>query len=424
MATNKTRIKIRHGSTTPTTGTNGLLPYELGWDGSHLVLYINNNGGIRQVNSESTLGIPLVSGDNIDTLAPGIYYSGGSATSETLNGTLPNGDKSGFRLEVIRGYGTNFGAQIAYDSTDGIKIRKNSNNGSDDFTGLPWQTIITSTNIGSYTTVSNTWTAGTTAGPTIKTTVNGVSGTAVAIPAASKTASGVVTTGAQSFLGRKTFGFVNRDAYYDTGTASRYGCNTQIHNAAGNLVAEYWYDIGDATNVTAGRWGIRAYSPNSTANATTTGHHETFYLPNVTTGRTEDDSYMIITTKNPADLGYYLPLAGGIMSDEKAITFQITRKKAGGGGWAYTPLRMIDNTSTNFFNIGVYGSANTLSYAFIGANSYDSAANARVYPNGTIQAGGCAVIRDSGTTNRRIFLTTSASVPSGAVAGDIVLVKV
>lgn len=40
-------------------------------------------------------------------------------------------------------------------------------------------------------TVSNTWTAGTTAGPTIKTTVNGVAGTAVAIPSASKTASGL-----------------------------------------------------------------------------------------------------------------------------------------------------------------------------------------------------------------------------------------
>jgi len=44
--------------------------------------------------------------------------------------------------------------------------------------------------------VSNTWAAGTTSGPTIKTTVNGVSGTAVAIPIASATASGVVTTGA------------------------------------------------------------------------------------------------------------------------------------------------------------------------------------------------------------------------------------
>lgn len=47
MATNKTRIKIRHGSGKPDTGTNGLLPYELGWDDSYVALYINNNGTIK-----------------------------------------------------------------------------------------------------------------------------------------------------------------------------------------------------------------------------------------------------------------------------------------------------------------------------------------------------------------------------------------
>lgn len=44
-------------------------------------------------------------------------------------------------------------------------------------------------------TVSNAWTAGTTSGPQITTTVNGVTGAAVAIPKASTTASGIVTTG-------------------------------------------------------------------------------------------------------------------------------------------------------------------------------------------------------------------------------------
>lgn len=55
------------------------------------------------------------------------------------------------------------------------------------------------------TSVSNSWTAGTTAGPKIATTVNGVAGTAVAIPIASSTASGVVTTDSQTFAGDKTF---------------------------------------------------------------------------------------------------------------------------------------------------------------------------------------------------------------------------
>ena len=54
-------------------------------------------------------------------------------------------------------------------------------------------------------TVSNTWTGGTTAGPTLSTTVNGTTGTAVAIPSASSAASGVVTIADQSFRGMKTF---------------------------------------------------------------------------------------------------------------------------------------------------------------------------------------------------------------------------
>ena len=53
--------------------------------------------------------------------------------------------------------------------------------------------------------ISNAWTNGTTAGPTIQTTVNGVSGSAVAIPSAGASASGIVTTGAQTFAGSKTF---------------------------------------------------------------------------------------------------------------------------------------------------------------------------------------------------------------------------
>jgi len=67
------------------------------------------------------------------------------------------------------------------------------------------------------TSVSNTWTAGTTAGPTIKTTVNGIAGTAVAIPSASNTASGIITTGEQTFAGIKTFANTTASTSTDTG---------------------------------------------------------------------------------------------------------------------------------------------------------------------------------------------------------------
>ena len=53
--------------------------------------------------------------------------------------------------------------------------------------------------------VSNSWANGTTSGPTITTTVNGKAGSAKAIPSASYSYSGVVTTGAQTFKGVKSF---------------------------------------------------------------------------------------------------------------------------------------------------------------------------------------------------------------------------
>ena len=53
--------------------------------------------------------------------------------------------------------------------------------------------------------VSNSWANGTAAGPTLSTTVNGKAGTAVAIPSASYSYSGIITTGDQTVKGVKTF---------------------------------------------------------------------------------------------------------------------------------------------------------------------------------------------------------------------------
>ena len=68
------RIKIRHGSTTPTT--SNLLPYELGWDGAHLALYINNNGTCKPVGGEG-LFLALTGG----TLTGDLVISKNSSTS-------------------------------------------------------------------------------------------------------------------------------------------------------------------------------------------------------------------------------------------------------------------------------------------------------------------------------------------------------
>lgn len=93
--------------------------------------------------------------------------------------------------------------------------------------------------------VSNTWTAGTTTGPTIKTTVNGVAGTAVAIPVASASASGVVTTGAQTFAGVKTFSSKikgNLEGNADTATKA-------TQDGGGNIIEDTY--ISDITHTSS-----------------------------------------------------------------------------------------------------------------------------------------------------------------------------
>ena len=83
--------------------------------------------------------------------------------------------------------------------------------------------------------ISNTWTGGTTAGPTLKTTVNGVAGTAVAIPVATASASGVVTTGSQTFGGSKTINgnltVTASDDTYRTVYASNSNGTVSLHAA-------------------------------------------------------------------------------------------------------------------------------------------------------------------------------------------------
>lgn len=87
----------------------------------------------------------------------------------------------------------------------------------------------------------------------------------------------------------------------------------------------------------------------------------------------------------------YLPLAGGTMTGwitfdaEQGIYARIKRKKADGGGWAYTPYCFIGNDNAAFAAIGVYGSGNTMTYMYIGANAYNGN-NLYIYPDGHIWA--------------------------------------
>lgn len=148
------------------------------------------------------------------------------------------------------------------------------------------------------TSVSNTWTGGTTNGPTIKTTVNGVTGTGVAIPSATATTSGIITTAAQEFAGVKTFHCLKVLGYDESDKASRYSAIVMC-TTSGEKVGSMYIDIGGgAPNINSGRWTIGTMSPNDPPTATTTGYYEYYRFPSATANLTDNVSYQILTSKN------------------------------------------------------------------------------------------------------------------------------
>lgn len=106
-------------------------------------------------------------------------------------------------------------------------------------------------------TVANSWSGGVTAGPKLKTTINGVAGTAVAIPKATASVSGVVIVGDQTFGGIKRFSQTDVNATYHLGSFYDYdkGCLIDIGPAKGSTMV--------AIHITGNSWIDSAVPINS-----------------------------------------------------------------------------------------------------------------------------------------------------------------
>lgn len=236
---------------------------------------------------------------NYDNNRNGVWSSTGSTMSATL--TNPPTTTSGFKMLSIRGYGSYRGHQIALGAAAAPYIRYETGTAG---TWNNWgRLVVASTSgVGSSTSpvyISNNGIATACTG-VMSHTHSGAditSGTVAAarLPSASTSAAGIVSTDSQNFAGAKGFYHLRLYANSNSG-ASRYN-DILLYNNAGTQVGEIWYDIGNATNITTGKYYFRQYSPNSTANTSTTGHHETYTLPTVTVGRTTDATYNIITSK-------------------------------------------------------------------------------------------------------------------------------
>ena len=99
-------------------------------------------------------------------------------------------------------------------------------------------------------------------------------------------------------------------------------------------------------------------------------------------------NYIVLDAENYSS--FALPLSGGTMTGnilfntgdttEKSVIFQTNRKTEDGGGWAYTPIAVRGADGSHFFHIGVFGSGDALSYAYLNlGGSYNSANSLRIY---------------------------------------------
>lgn len=150
------------------------------------------------------------------------------------------------------------------------------------------------------------WTAGTSSGPVLKATIAGYARTAT-IPSASASASGIVTTGAQTFAGNKTFNgtttlttvaasAIHKMPIYWQHSGSRYG-EIVVKNNAGTTIGGIISDCGNATTIKQHQWTFRSYSANATNDTATSGYYEDYKLPASSDGLTGSISYTVLTTK-------------------------------------------------------------------------------------------------------------------------------
>lgn len=354
------RIKIRRGSGNP--GDN-LLSYELGWDTTNKALYINDGG------TSKIAALPLTGG----TLSGSITGSNsGVGFIQKLNDTSNWG--LGLSWQKTTAYSESYRPGIGYHNTG-------DTNGA--LTLVP------------YATNTDPW--------------NGTVGL---------------------YVGKNTFKWENNvilhSNNYTTYTVTKTGTGASGSwgiSITGTAAKASGLVDGSSTMTSAYNKAGLAY-----ANYTWLAGWNGYEL------RAVDKTQFAQASHSHS----YLPLSGGTLSgnitspssnctwiagqNSASAAFNVGDANNTGSYWPW--MRQTNTSSAKWFS---FGTLNT-SFYWIGsatsrtANGYDCGMNFDV-ATGKLLVDGVAVIRDSGTTSRRIWVTTSSSYSSSYANGDIVLVK-
>lgn len=93
-------------------------------------------------------------------------------------------------------------------------------------------------------------------------------------------------------------------------------------------------------------------------------------------------------TKSDADSRYRQLNTSQFYGDEVSSYYWINRASDGGGGWAYSPIRMYKgDKASQILNIGAMGQDSNISFVFIGSQNYGNRNNLRIYPDGDVFIG-------------------------------------
>lgn len=268
-------------------------------------------------------------------------------TSDTTNyaaGALWVPKASASQLGVIRTNYTNNGQNY--------KVAVNSN--GDAYVNVPWV---------NYYPTTFTWTAGSTSGPTGSLSGEGMTAVSFpAIPSASKDASGVVTTGDQTFTGVKSFSnavkILNGNDFYLQASSSSTNDSGDVvfANSSGSELMRLCYDSSNAT--VNNRFCVRfaggtAYSVQHSGNASVSLSGQTLTvkingssksLTNYYPIRSYTTGLQITTTSdstNYASGAIYVPYATG--SQAGAVS---TSTQTFAGSKTFTGAMIVCNTIT------------------------------------------------------------------------------
>lgn len=367
------RIQIRRGSGNP--GSN-LLSYELGWDTTNKALYINDGG------TPKIAALPLTGG----TLSGSITgSSSGVGFIQKLNDTSNWG--LGLSWQKTTAYSESYRPGIGYHNTG-------DTNGA--LTLVP------------YATNTSPWggTVGLYVGKNTFKWENNVILHSNNYTTYTVTKTG---TGASGSWGISITGTATKASGLVDGTSTM----TSAYNKAGLAYADYTYLAG---------WNgyeLRAVAKTQFAQAS----HTHSYLP--LTGGTITGTLTVGSSSAASSSSHALWTTGITVHDTRYDAISVTSLSKAINFFFSNNGTPNTNWWAGMHVAGWTGDYNAWELVGPSHSSDQRTQNLYMRVGRTSNGWGAwrALVTSSDTTSRRIFVTTSASVPSGAVAGDIVLVK-